>query len=78
MTISIPDEVLQKTNLTASQIKLELAIYLYDKQGLSLGKARRIAGVSLIEFQRALAERGVYLRMDSTDLDKELQNLSLL
>ncbi|MCU0338980.1 MAG: UPF0175 family protein [Spirosomaceae bacterium] len=75
MTLTIPDEVLSDTNLSPTDLRIELAVYLYDKQRLSLGKARRIAGLSLIDFQKELAKRNVYLHYDLEDLQTDLKNL---
>ena len=79
MTISIPDEVMAQTKLSASDLKIELAAYLYEKRRLSIGKARKIAGlVGLIDFQQELAKRNIYLHLTIEDVDTDLRNLSKL
>jgi len=78
MTISIPDEVMAQTKLSASDLKIELAAYLYEKRRLSIGKARKIAGLGLIDFQQELAKRNIYLHLTIEDVDTDLRNLSKL
>jgi len=78
MTISIPDEVLAQAKLSTAELKVELAAYLYEKKRLSIGKARKIAGLSLIDFQKELAKRNIYLHLTKEDVDTDLKNLRKL
>lgn len=78
MTISIPDEVLAQTKLSTAELKIELAAYLYEKQRLSVGKACKIAGLGLIDFQKELAKRNIYLHLTIEDVDTDLRNLRKL
>ena len=78
MTITIPDTVLSETNISSADLRIELATYLYEKQRLSIGKARKIAGLNLIAFQKELAKRNIYLHLDIHDIETDLHNLSLL
>jgi predicted HTH domain antitoxin len=78
MTLTIPDEILSHTNISSIDMRIEVAAYLYEKQRISIGKARLIAGLSLIQFQKELAKRNIYLQISSKDLDTEVKNLRLL
>jgi predicted HTH domain antitoxin len=78
MTLTIPDEVLSHANISSMDMRIEVAAYLYEKQRISIGKARLIAGLSLIQFQKELAKRNIYLQISSKDLDTEVKNLRLL
>ncbi len=78
MTISIPDEVLAQTKISTAELKIELAAYLYEKQRLSIGKARKVAGLGLIDFQKELAKRNIYLHLTIEDVDTDLRNLRKL
>lgn len=53
----VPDELLQSTNMTESEIKTELAVALFQRDGLTLGQAAILANLQPIEFQRLLASR---------------------
>lgn len=55
MSLLIPDDILQSAKMSEAELKLEIAIMLYLQRKLSTGKARRFAGMNLIEFQRELA-----------------------
>jgi predicted HTH domain antitoxin len=78
MTFTIPDTVLAETKISSAELRIELAVYLYEKQRLSIGKARKVAGLNLIEFQKELAKRNVYLHLSIQDLDIDLKNLNSL
>ena len=60
------------------EMRIEIAAYLYEKQRMSIGKARRIAGLDLVQFQKELAKRNIYLQLGIEDLESEIRNLKLL
>ena len=78
MTFTIPDTVLAETKISSAELRIELAVYLYEKQRLSIGKARKVAGLNLIEFQKELAKRNIYLHLSIQDLETDLKNLNSL
>ena len=78
MTLTIPDEILRQTNITSMDMRIEVAAYLYEKQRMSIGKARLIAGLNLIPFQKELAKRNIYLKIEPKDLETEVNNLRLI
>lgn len=78
MTLVIPDEILLEARLSPSELRVELAVFLYEKKRISIGKARKMAGLSLIEFQKSLAQRNVYIHYDLEELETDLKNLSLM
>ena len=78
MTFTIPDTVLAETKISSDELRIELAVYLYEKQRLSIGKARKVAGLNLIEFQKELVQRNIFLHLSVQDLETDLKNLNLL
>ncbi len=78
MTITIPDESLAQAQLTPATLLVELAVYLYDKGTLSMGRARKLCGLTQLDFQRELAKRNVYIKFGVEDLEKDLKNLGLM
>ncbi|MEM7659028.1 MAG: UPF0175 family protein [Bacteroidota bacterium] len=64
--------------MTAEELRLELAIFLYAQEKLSIGQARHLAGLDHISFQKAMAKRNVYLHLDWEDVEEDLQNLEKL
>ena len=59
-------------------LRTEIAVYLYEKKRLSMGKVRKFAGLDLIAFQKELAKRDVYIHYDVSDLEKDIENLKTL
>ncbi len=72
MLIEIPDTAIQETPLSPAELRLELAIWLYVRKRLTLGQARKLAGYSVIDFQKALLERDLYLNYDKEDLANDI------
>ena len=77
MALIISDETLAKAQLSEQEFLVDIACYLYDKKRLSMGKARALAGVNLIDFQQELAKREIDIHYTQEDLDKDLDNLGI-
>ncbi len=77
MTINIPDEVLKSAELTAGEFLIDVAVYLYDKERLSFGQARKLSGLDVLGFQKALADRNVFLKYGVEDMERDVKNLGL-
>jgi predicted HTH domain antitoxin len=73
----ISKDVLQSVKMTPSQLTLEIAIYLYAKKKLTLGQAKRLAGLDQIAFQQELAKRHLTIHYDMDDVLKDLHNLGI-
>lgn len=78
MSVVIPDDILQAARMSEAELKLEIAIMLYQQRKLSTGKARRLAGIHLIDFQRELASRGICINYDVEDFQADLKTLQRL
>jgi len=66
---------LPEMNIREDELKLLLAIKLYEDRLVSLGKAAEVAGYSEKAFAEVLLHRGVSpLKYEKTDLDEELRN----
>lgn len=72
MIIEIPDTAIQDTPMSPAELRLELAIWLYTRKRLTLGQARKVAGLSVIDFQKALVNSGVYLNYNQEDLADDI------
>lgn len=77
MALIITDDTLSKVQLSADELLIELACYLYDKKRMSMGQARRLAGIDQISFQKELAKRAIYIHYTEDDLRKDLENLGI-
>ncbi|WP_309235994.1 UPF0175 family protein [Planktothrix sp. FACHB-1365] len=81
MSVLIPDDILRATKMTEDELKLEIAILLYQQEKISSGKARTWTKLSVIEFQHELAKRGLCINYDVEDFEadiKTLQSIGLL
>jgi predicted HTH domain antitoxin len=77
MALIITDDTLSKAQLSADELIIDLACYLYDKKRLSMGQARHSAGLDQISFQKELAKRDIYIHYTEKDLEKDLKNLGI-
>ncbi|MEB3339939.1 UPF0175 family protein [Okeania sp.] len=75
MSIIISDEMLCTTRMTESEMKLEIAVMLFQKEKLTLGQASRFADMNRIAFQHLLASRQIPVHYDVKDLEKDIKNL---
>jgi predicted HTH domain antitoxin len=79
MPVVISDEVLEKAGLTEQEARVELACRLFDIGKLALWPAARLAGMSRVEFEGALASREISIcRPTLEDLEKDVATLKRL
>lgn len=77
MTITIPDQALADANIKSEDLRIEIAVFLYERKALSWGKARKLAGLDEMAFRRELSKRNVYVHFSIEDLEKDLKNLGI-
>ncbi len=77
MALIITDDTLAKAQLSADELLIDLACYLYDKKRMSMGQARRLASLDHISFQQELAKRDIYIHYTEQDLKQDLDNLGI-
>jgi len=73
--LQVPQDILDSSRLTISELKVEIAVYLYAQGRLSIGKARELAGMSLWEFRQLLASRRISPHYNEADLDEDMTTL---
>ena len=78
VTFEVSQDILDSARLTAPELKLELAIWLYAQGRLSAGKARELAGLSLWEFRQVVSTRHITTHYDIDDLQDDLSAVSKL
>ncbi|MCB0555384.1 MAG: UPF0175 family protein [Phaeodactylibacter sp.] len=71
----IPQEILAAIKLPSEELRIEIAVYLYDKEKLSMGQAKRLAGLDQLAFQKELAKRDVYIHFSMKELEDDLETL---
>lgn len=75
MDLLIKDDILKMAEITAQELTIEIAVYLYDTGRLTMGQARNLVQLDQISFQKELSKRDVYLKYDIEDLETDLDNL---
>lgn len=63
--------------MTTQQLRVELAVHLYEQGRLSLGKAHELAGLSLWEFRQVLGLRHIAPHFEAEDLEQDLEAVRL-
>ena len=74
----ISGEVLEQLRMPPADLRIELAVYLYDTEQFSMGRAKKLAGLTQIEFQKEMGKRGVFIKYDLEDLKEDLEALKYL
>jgi predicted HTH domain antitoxin len=77
MALIITDDILRQANLSEQELLVDLACYLYERKRLSMGKARALVGMNLLDFQRELAKREIDLHYSEADFEQDMQNLGV-
>ncbi|WP_448573758.1 UPF0175 family protein [Trichothermofontia sp.] len=76
MSVVISDEILQASQLTASEFRQEIALYLFQTGRLTLGYASCLADMPLNAFRQLLKQRKIALySYDIEDFELDLKNL---
>lgn len=73
VTIELPRHLVDAARTTPDELKIELAIHLYEQRRLGIGHAREMAGLSLWEFRQLLASRKISPHYDVSDLDEDMR-----
>jgi predicted HTH domain antitoxin len=76
LTLEVPSEVIDAMKLPPAEIEAEvrkeLALALYRRGVLSVGKARVLAGLTRWQFEQLLADRHIQRHYTETDLQDDL------
>ena len=75
MSIVISEDILYATHMTEAELLQEVAILLYEKGKLSLGKASQLARMGRIQFQLLLASRQIPINYGVEDFEADLNTL---
>lgn len=64
--------------MTLGEIRLELAVALFQQGKLPFGKARELAELDFWAFQQLLGSRGIHPHYDLAELEQDLATLTEL
>ena len=74
----ISKEELEELRLNPATLLIDLAVYLYDKEQLTMGRAKKLARLTQVEFQKELAKRGVTIKYDVEDFQDDMETIKRL
>jgi predicted HTH domain antitoxin len=74
----IPDKVLAAAGLTDSDLATELAVVLYGREKLSLGRAAEVARMNKWVFNDLLAARNIPMHYDERELARDFATVRRL
>lgn len=78
MSVVIPDDILEAAHVTPDELKLEVAVLLYRRGGLTLAQASRFCGFGRVEFQHILASRKIPVNYGIPEFEADLKVLDQL
>jgi len=78
VTLTIPDERFGNLKLDERDLMTDIAIGLYKREQVSLGRAAEIAGVSSPQFLSELGRRRIPINYDVDDLRADTKQKNLL
>ncbi|MBW1941197.1 MAG: UPF0175 family protein, partial [Deltaproteobacteria bacterium] len=64
--------------MTSQELRIELAILLFQQGKLSFGKAREMAGMTVWNFQQLLGSRNISVHYDIKEYEDDLSTLQEL
>jgi len=76
--IELPEWVRLPRGEVERRVKVELALRLYQKGIVSMGQARRLAGLSKWDFLELLAKEKIPLSYDVEEVEKDLKTVEEL
>jgi predicted HTH domain antitoxin len=72
MTLTIPTERLGDVTLSERDALVDIAIGLYKRQAVSLGRAAEVAGISSVELLTELGRRRIPINYGVEELRKDV------
>lgn len=77
MVITIPNAVLKSSGLTEDQVKLGIAISLFQMEILTLAQAAKLCGLHRMQFQQELAKRKIAVHYGMDELEEDMKTLNI-
>ena len=75
----LDDEFVKDIHMLEQEIKLEFAIWLYEKDKISLRKAAKMAALPWLDFSEILCERNIpTVKMTDEDFKTEISTVNSL
>ena len=78
MQLTIHDDIVRAANLSDEDIRLALALALFQAERITLAQAARLSGLDRIAFQHHLAARGIPIHHGREELVEDLRTIESL
>jgi predicted HTH domain antitoxin len=82
ITVELPEDVIRILNIPknelSSELRVQIALYFYEKGKLSFGKARQLSGLNVWEFMERLKDDQIPLKYDVEDFKEDLETIKEL
>lgn len=78
MPFVIEDSLLTQIQFSETELKLELSIFLYQQNKLTLSKASKLANIDRFEFQKNLLKRRIPINYSINDFEEDLKTIDFL
>jgi len=75
MSLVISDDILRAANISAGELRQEIALLLFQQDKLTLGQASEFTGMSQLEFQRLLASHHIPVHYGKREFADDLDTL---
>lgn len=78
LQLELPGDLLDAARLTEAELRVELAVHLFEQEKLSLGKAAELADYDVGRFMLLLGARNIAQHYDFEEYQDDLENLKHL
>jgi predicted HTH domain antitoxin len=75
VSIPIPEEFIHATRLSPDELRVELALHLYEKKKISLGKGCELAEMDKAKFMQLLGSRDISMNYDVAEFERDVSAL---
>ena len=73
--LTISDEILSSIRMSETELLQQLALFLYSQRKFSMGQARQLTGMNILEFQELMCANNVYHNYSVKDLNDDIETL---
>jgi len=73
--VFVPSYVFEDAGMTPQEMLVELALYLFDKEVLTLGQAKTLAGMPMADFMTLLGRRGIEMHYGVDEFLEDIETM---
>ena len=75
MTIEIPESISKLSEEERKHLMIDIAMLLYDRELITLGKAAKMTGLNILEIRNELKKRNMFIHYDVEELEQDFQTV---